>query len=63
MGDYFKLASGTSLITGDAFLIKERKGRERKGRREKGRVKETHRETERVREYYISKRNTFLTSG
>lgn len=63
MGGYFKLSSGTSLITGDAFLIKERKVRERKGRREKGRVRETHRETERLREYYISKRNTFLTSG
>lgn len=54
---------GTSLITGDAFLIKERKGRERRGRRERGRVRATHREIERLGEYYRSKRNTFLTSG
>lgn len=37
---------GTSLITGDAFLIKERKERERKGRRERGRVRAAHRETD-----------------
>ena len=61
MGGYFKLSSGTSLITGDVFLIKERKGRERKGRRERGRVRETHRDREIER--ILQKRNTFLTSG